>query len=189
MKKENLLFTIIITLTCIIFTNIKTSAHDTPTNSPCYSTLTLEMLLPSNINKEDVVSFQLLELGTVSSIYEIHTTDGNTIYQVLSSVALNSLPYIAEYACIAAIKNPAICKYVFLAGEVLINIFENQIKEEIQNYYAARVTGNKGFAYVVTDTFKEAKDGQLAFETSKKQTGYPWNNPTIDFIVNNYSRQ
>ncbi|MDF1699457.1 MAG: hypothetical protein P1U56_26630 [Saprospiraceae bacterium] len=158
-------------LVFLTFTNVK--AAEAPT-------FHLEVILPSEISIEDVISYELLEESTHSAIYEIHTVDNGVFYQVVSTAALKLLPVAAKYTCLGTIKNPVVCEYVYKVGSVLIELYGQEIKERATNFWKTRITGENGIATLISKSLTEAKDGQLAFEESAKKTDFPWMKPVIN---------
>ena len=142
--------------------------------------LSFEMFLPDNIAAEDVVSFEAIEMRATSSIYQIELADGSIFYEVLSSVTLEALPYVAKTACIGVSRSPRACDYVYRAGAALIVLFENELHSRVKSFWAAKISGNKGLASLFTSTLNEAREGQIAFENSRNETDYPWQ--SVDII-------
>lgn len=171
---KNLTIDFLFVLICFFVSISSIHANDTPPEELECAPLSFEMFLPEGMSAEDVVSFELVETGAVSSIYEIHTVDGGKFYEVLSTVTLHALPYAAEYACLGTVKNPKLCKYVHRAGATIINIFEKDLSKKVQKFWAAKVSGAEGFASLFTRTIEDARGGQDAFEVSRSETGYPW---------------
>lgn len=136
--------------------------------------LSFEMFLPEGLSAEDVVSFELIEMGAASNIYEIHTVDGGKFYEVLSTVTLRVLPLAAKTACVGITKNYGLCNYVYKAGAAIINIFEDDLSPKVEEFWAAKISGAKGYASLFTKTRRAARKGQVAFEESRTETGYPW---------------
>lgn len=141
--------------------------------------LSFEHFLPPSICAEDVVSYTLVEAGSASNIYAVKTADGKTVYHVVASVTLELLPTVVEYACIAIIKHPLVCKSVYLAGEALVVIFEDDIMQKVDNFWASRIFEGVGYSSLFTTSVEEAQDGQLAFEASADKTEFPWTAPII----------
>ena len=167
----------------LFITNLSFANPVTP-EDPCKAAMSFELFLPPGLSPDEVVSFQLFEEGAASNIYEIRTADGQIVYEVISTAALRVLPMAAKYACIAVIKNPGLCRYVQVAGNAIITIFRDNIKEKLSNSWAARISGDDGYASLYTDNIDEAREGQMAFETSRKETKYPWTAPSIFSYTN-----
>lgn len=150
--------------------------------SPSENALSKELIsfLPDHVCPEDVVSFIPVNSTETSTIYRLETVDGGIAYQVISTVAMEFLPTAIEWACIAAIKNPSVCKYVKYAGQALIAVYGGDIAERAKSFWSTNVRGDKGFAHVYSNDYLGATDAQKAFQASKEQTDFPWSAPITE---------
>lgn len=150
----------------------------TPVGSPVSADLLA--FLPEGVCPEEVVSFLPVETSTSSTIFRLETVDGNITYQVIATVAMEYLPTVIEWACIAAIKNPSVCKYVKYAGQALIAVYGNAVVERAQSFWSTKVRGDKGFAHIYSDNYAGAQDAQKAFDASREKANFPWSAPVTE---------
>jgi hypothetical protein len=139
-----------------------------------------DALLPDHLPSERIACMDLLEQNDASSIYRIETIDGEVHYQVISVVVTTVLPATIELVCLAAIKNPSLCKYVYYAGEALIAMYGEKLTQRVADFWSTRIVGTNGIAKVFTSSLSDAKGAHQAFKTSKDETGYPWSAPVTE---------
>lgn len=189
---KNFTITSLFVLICCFMSLSSVYADNTPPEELECAPLSFEMFLPEGLSAEDVVSFELVEMGAASNIYEIHTVDGSILYRVISYATLKLLPRIAKYACKKTISNSTLCSYVHSAGSAIITLLEEEVvdyieqslKKRIENPWRVRLSGTNGFATIDAYNIQEAREGQDAFEASRERTNYPWNAPSIRSLNN-----
>ncbi len=142
--------------------------------------LSVEMLLPRHICIDDVVTFETWASNEASTMYRITTRDGGVLFQVVSAVVMETLPFGLQLVCLATIKHPSVCGYVHMAGKALIAVFGDGIMNRVESAWSTKVAGNKGIASVYSNTESEARDGMTAFQASRIETGYPWGSPVTE---------
>lgn len=153
-----------------------------------FAVVSIDIILPDDITRVDVLSIEFVDGNDVSSTYKISTCDGETIFQTVSMALLSYLPNAMQYACLATIKNPTVCTSVYYAGQAIIAIFADNIKETIDSWGKAKVTDNEGIAYVTSRTKEEAEETRLAFKHSHENTNFPWQKIVIRGFSNHSSR-
>lgn len=164
-------------LTAIFFIAALTCVDSLLSNSlDLYNTseVSLSKILPADIAFIEVESISMLEQDETSSIYEIVTHDGRTVYQVVAMAVVRAIPGTISAACLVVIKHPTVCRMVYLSGQALIRMKREAIYEKITDFWQTKITGENGIAAITAKSWAEAKDGQLAFSASKEQAKFPW---------------
>lgn len=143
------------------------------------TTVTYEAILPEHIPVENIACIDIIIQDDASTIYKIETLDGDVLYQVVSVVIMKALPTGIELACNYLVKSPAFCKYVKYAGEALIGIYKDDIKEMITHWTTKRF-GGMGVAKVYSSDYAGAEDAHMSFRLSKNDQGFPWGAPEVE---------
>jgi hypothetical protein len=169
---KNIKTLLVMLCSCLILSGLLASApYANPTE---VGTVTLASILPEDLSPSDIVSYELVERGDACTIYKIETKDGRVFYQVVAMVALNALPQIAKYACLATIKNKMVCEWVKLAAQSIIDLFGSTVVEQVDKFFSTKIEGNQGQSSIYAVDMDEAKEGKMAYEASKAQTNFPW---------------